>query len=460
MSDWSRGTGTRLVLLVAFMGSLCAGCKSSAAPEIPPTVSGSFITGRVVDRTTSQPVAFARVSLNLTGRIKLVLTDVEGRFNFANVAPSQYHLVVNRGGYDSAAVDVPEGIRDTSSLVVLMSRKSSVPLQKPLSKGIYRISQQRLEQDYNGDGIYLPVTVKGVAFSPTPIGGYDVSRSAIDRSMYYLDTLHANTIRTYSGADPYLLTAAVDHAITVIVSFWVNGSQSFADPVVRENLLRDFSTMVHSLRGYPSVLLWNLGNEQNYNFLSGEAVYWYDLVQEFAIAAFEIEGAYYHPVCASNGDIANIGDPSVHATDAFLTYMDLWGLNIYKQNLGPSFGIYRTRTQKPIVVTEFGIDALDNRTKFEYEDVQALVDSMNWVQIRAAADVCVGATVFEFTDEWWKAGNPSSHDYGGYQTTEHPDGYSNEEWWGLIAVTPGPSGSGVDTWRPRKVYRMFQRIWQ
>jgi hypothetical protein len=443
-------------LLVATI-MLFAGCKNAAGPDIPAKVSGSVITGQVIDRSTSQPVAFARVGLFAGSRVKFVLTDSDGRYRFANVSPSQYRLIVNRAAYDSASVDVPEGIGDTSRLTVALLRKSGIPLQKPLSKGIYRINQQLLEQDYNGDGIYLPMTVKGVAYSPTPIGGYNVSASAIDRSMLYLDTLHANTIRTYSGADPYLLTVAGDHGVTVIVSFWVDGSRSLADPLVRENLLRDFSTMVNSLKGYPSVLCWNLGNEQNYNFLPGEAVYWYDLMQEFAITAYELEGQYYHPVCASNGDIANIGDPAVRASDAYLTYMDLWASNIYKMNLGPSFATYRTRTRKPILVTEFGIDALDNRTKTEYEEVQALVDSMNWVQIRAASDICVGATVFEFTDEWWKAGDPLNHDYGGYATTEHPDGYSNEEWWGLIAVTPGTGG--VDVWRPRNVFRMFQRTW-
>jgi len=460
MNVRKRHAGDRLVFLLALAGLFAFGCKSSSAPETPQRLSGSTIIGQVIDRATAQAVAFARVGLTASSRVKIALTDAAGRFTFTGVSPGQYRVVVNRSAYDTATVEVPEGTRDTSLLTVSMLRKNTIPLQKPLSKGIYRINQRQLEQDYNGDGVYLPMVVKGIAFSPTPIGGYNVSQGAIDRSMLYLDSLHANTIRTYSGADPFLLTRAVDHGINVIVSFWVDGTQSLADPAVRETILHNFSTMVQSLKGYPSVLMWNLGNEQNYNFLPGEGLYWYDLVQELSIAAFEIEGEYYHPVCASNGDFTNIGNASLRATDGLLTYMDLWGSNIYKLNLGASFATYRTLTQKPVVVTEFGIDALSNSSRLEYEDVQALVDSLNWVQIRAAADVCVGATVFEFTDEWWKAGDPSSHDYGGYPSTEHPDGYSNEEWWGLIAVTPGPSGSGVDTWRPRKAYRMFQRQWQ
>ena len=339
-------------------------------------------------------------------------------------------------------------------------RKVSVPQVKPLGTGIFRISQKHLEEDYNGDGIYRPMRVKGVAFSPTPIGSYSYSHDAIDRSMLYLDSLHANTIRTYSGADPYLLTAAANHSVSVIVSFWVDGSYNLADPGAREELIQNFTTMVRALKDYPAVLMWNLGNEQNLPYMNGDNPFWYDLVQELSVAAFEIEGTYYHPVCASNGDMFNIGDKSKRATDSLLTYMDLWGCNIYRLNLSTSLTSYRSRSQKPIVITECGIDALDNRTKTEYELVQSLEDSLNWQQLSNAQDVCVGATFFEFTDEWWKAGDPAHHDYGGYATSEHPDGYSNEEWWGMIAVTPDANGDGYDEWRPRQVFRMFQRVWQ
>ncbi len=178
------------------------------------------------------------------------------------------------------------------------------------------------------------------------------------------------------------------------------------------------------------------------------------------MAAYLVEGTSYHPVCANNGGIENIGSTAMSADDASLSYMDLWATNIYEWDFSGSMAAYRTRSQKPIVFTEWGIDALDDRTKREYEDVQASFDSTNWTQIIAAGDVCVGGTVFEFTDEWWKAGDPSSHDFGGYSTTRHPDGYSNEEWWGVIAVTPDIDNDGFDEWRPRKVFYTLQRLWE
>jgi hypothetical protein len=440
--------------------SLLPGCTSTNEPEQPVPVSGSTIKGRVIDQATSHPVAFARAGLTSTARLRFVLSATDGGFAFTGVTPGQYHVTVDRAEYGPATVEVPPGIQDTSSLTVALVRKTAIPLVKPLSKGIFRINAKHLEEDYNGDGIYQPLRVKGVAFSPTPIGAYTYNHDGVDRSMPYLDSIHANAIRTYSGADPYLLIAAANHSVYVIVSFWVDASYDLADPAAREGIIQNFSSMVQTLKNYPAVLMWNLGNEQNLPTMNGNNPYWYDLAQELAVAAFEIEGAYYHPVCANNGDFDSIGDPAKRADDSSLTYMDLWGCNIYKLNLAPSMAYYRTRTQKPVVITECGIDALNNLTKVEYEAVQSRQDSLNWAQIVNAQDVCVGATFFEFTDEWWKAGDPLHHDFGGYPSPEHPDGFSNEEWWGFIAVTPDTSGDGYDEWRPRQVFRMFQRVWQ
>ena len=334
----------------------------------------------------------------------------------------------------------------------------ALPLIKPLSAGPVRITNKKLEVDYDGDGVYEPYYVKGAAYSITPIGDKPITSTLEDRGIQYLKYMNANTIRTYGIPGKTMLTKMAAQNIRVIAGFWVETSYDLSLLETRQKVKDDFAKMVIDLKDNPGVLIWNLGNEQNY--VNGNNANWYALCQELAIVAYQIEGEKYHPVCISNGNIYNIGDVAKNADDASLTYIDLWATNIYELNLTPQFVTYKSKSNKPLVITEYGIDALDDRIKQEYETTQAVVDSMNWSQILAASEFVVGATVFEYTDEWWKADDPTSHDYGGYATGAHPDGYSNEEWWGLIAVTPDQNGDGYDEWRPRQVYYMFKRNWK
>ncbi|MEW6509849.1 MAG: carboxypeptidase regulatory-like domain-containing protein [Bacteroidota bacterium] len=441
-------------LLGAHLSLLLAACSSSPNG---PSETPRLITGKV---TTPEgtPVVNARVTLATVTRGEVVFSDNGGVFTLDSIPPGQHTLKVERVGFQLYLAPVPAPVNGVSVMNPMLTRISgNVPAVKPLSAGPVRVRGRTLETDFDRDGVYTAFLVKGAAYSPVPISG-SVTRQTHERSMVYLSQMHANTIRTYSGADLGLLDVAVQNNVRVIVGFWVDLNADLSNPAVRQQVKEQFGTMVIELKDSPAVLLWNLGNEQNYG--NGNSPYWYTLVQELAIVAYQTEGAGYHPVCASNGAFTNIGDAALNADDASLTYMDLWGSNAYAYDLAAGVNGIRAKTAKPIVLTEWGIDALDNRTRTEYEDVQAQFDSTNWAQILAVGDVCVGGTVFEFLDEWWKAGNNLSHDYGGYPTGAHPDGYSNEEWWGLIAVTPDANGDGLDEWRPRKICYTFSRLWQ
>jgi hypothetical protein len=55
-------------------------------------------------------------------------------------------------------------------------------------------------------------------------------------------------------------------------------------------------------------------------------------------------------------------------------------------------------------------------------------------------DVGSGVTLFEFCDEWWKAGDPSAQDPGGAAPNSGGvpyDGAANEEYWGVVDVFRG-----------------------
>ncbi|RJP63236.1 MAG: hypothetical protein C4539_16815 [Ignavibacteriales bacterium] len=439
-----------IVLLV-----LSYGCSNSSENEYsyPTVISG------IVRNTGGQLLSYTKISLTTAPDYQSVWTDENGTFRLENFPSGKHKLKAEHVGYNDYTADIPSAINGTSVLNPVLSVKTyNIPIVKPVSKGTVRINGKALETDFDGDGIYTPFKVKGVAFSPTPINNKPYLNGIDDRSIQLLKEMNANTIRTYSGTGKYFLQNAAPNGIRVIVSFWVDTNYDLSSADIRQKVKDEFARMVLDFKDYSAVLMWNLGNEQNYQ--NGNNSNWYSLAQELAVEAYKVEGEKFHPVCINNGNIYNIGDASLNADDNSLTYVDLWATNIYEYNIATKLNEYKNKSGKPIVVTEYGIDALDNRTKLEYENMQAAFDSVNWAQIKASDDVCVGATVFEFTDEWWKGGTPAIHDYGGYPTSAHPDGYSNEEWWGIIATSPDTNGDGLDEWRPRKVYYMFQRNWK
>lgn len=313
-----------------------------------------------------------------------------------------------------------------------------------------------------------PFTVKGIGYQPIPIGltaesivdkqrMYDDERIYRDRDFPLLRRMGVNTIRTWGEVlSEAFLDAAWndgDHPLYVLMGFWINCREDYSDPSVRQMYKDAFRDYVERYSYHPAVLAWGVGNENNLGYCSPSGLVepFYSLGEELAQMAYEIEGPDYHPVGIVNGDLLYVGLDIFGAEDADLPHIDFWGCNVYPGNsFGHWFTNFSIRSGKPVLITEYGIDALDDRNKQEYEDVQAQYDVSQWREIAAAPNV-LGATLMSYSDEWWKAGGPATHDYGGYATDRHPDGFSNEEWWGIVRIARGV-GTDVDTVTPRKVY--------
>lgn len=74
--------------------------QASVAAAPPPC--GGELYGRVVDRTTAEPVAEARVVLEASPEApRVVLTDETGEFRFAEVCPGPWKIALERADYES-----------------------------------------------------------------------------------------------------------------------------------------------------------------------------------------------------------------------------------------------------------------------------------------------------------------------------------------------------------------------
>jgi|GEM_PF-1186317 len=340
---------------------------------------------------------------------------------------------------------------------------------KPKSTGMVRL---------NSSGLFVngsEFTIKGVGYQPTPIGesvewGYNMFAhpELWARDFPLLRNMNANTIRTWGKVTnaQFLIDAwhGGDKPIYVIMGYWLDSwNNDYSDPTTRANILSDFRTYVQTYKDYPAVLMWAIGNEDNLALQSRgiNPSDFYSLCDEMAEAAYEAEGAAYHPVVIINGDVGNIGDPAKHADDLSLTYVDAWAMNTYPgSSLTAKINEYSTKSAKPLYISEYGIDAYNDSADAEYGSEQAEWDLNLWRDI-ANSNITIGGTVMAYSDEWWKGihsatrtgcpdSNAAYHSDCGYPTANHPDGYANEEWWGI--VRPVDNGANPDIMQPRQVY--------
>ena len=314
--------------------------------------------------------------------------------------------------------------------------------------------------------------VKGVCGITTPVGE-DPSNPPYykwwdDPSNYLTDfelmeAMGANTVRTYSvsGITTEALDAAHEHGLYVIMGYWVNDWQDLSDPEVRQNIIDEFVELVENHKDHPAVLMWAFGNEVDMFYPQhhpgGDLRDWYSLVQEAAQAAKAVDPN--HPIICVNQGITEIGDESLGADDASLPSLDIWGVNEYRGiTFGNLFSKYRSKTNKPMILTEWGCDAWDGVNGVEDQEVQAMFVESLWSEIGAhigPAGPCLGGTVFGWSDGWWKAGSPSAHTTTSqWLNYMYPDPNINEEWWGIVAIDP----SGEKT--PRKAYYTLQELWK
>jgi hypothetical protein len=310
-----------------------------------------------------------------------------------------------------------------------------------------------------------PYIIKGAAWAPTSIGTLsDVTSRRNEFGSWYradiqlLKEMNANTVYVFLdfGTTPELIETAMavldycyQNGIMVIMTTDEDGSDNTAN----------IMSVVNAFKNHPAILMWALGNEWNlwrpdrplyyahYSTLSAAA----SAMQANALQVKSLDAN--HPVASILGEINYPTQSDVNnIVNNICTAVDVWGANIYR---GPEFYALFTEwkgmSAKPLFLSEFGTDAFRSTSWWPvvgYEDQAMQANYINTLWLDMAKElsandpskVCLGGTVFEWNDEWWKtgSGNPTLHDPGGYETTwnpiAHPDGFANEEWFGIVSV--------------------------
>lgn len=342
-------------------------------------------------------------------------------------------------------------------------KTENTPLEKGVSTGRVRIIGGELYVDGR------PFFIKGMGYNPIPIGRGYAYDFTLDPRIYGRDfpklrEAGVNTIRVWNSvASREFLDAAYNNGqnpIYVIMGFYVEPSR-ISDIIYREAVVSDFKNYVQRFKDHPAVLMWCVGNEvefqlqklwpENENKLRD----WFSLLNELSRAAFEVEGSSYHPVMTSAAEIYLIGDGSIGSDDNSLKFLDVWGATLFRgRSFEGAFDQFRERSSKPLVVTEFGIDAWDSIRGVEDENTQAEYAADLLRELFSAGERVLGGCYFEWTDEWSKSGSPNTHNPGGYEMPSFPDGVSDEEWFGVCRVSENVGGP--DIIQPRLVYQTIK----
>ena len=296
--------------------------------------------------------------------------------------------------------------------------------------------------------------------------------------MSLLKNMGVNVIRQYTGVpakwiryiyENYGIYTMLNHSFgrygLTIEGVWTPVT-IYDDPKTRDLLISEVTQLVKDYQNTPGLLLYLLGNENNYGLFwqgaetedfpddEGRIQFigesrgrpMYRLMNEVTKMMKAIDPS--HPVAICNGDVLFIDIIAEECKD-----VDIYGTNTYRGvSFGDMFQVVKDKLDMPVMFTEFGADAFNAVENKEDQFSQAYYMVGNWKEIyENAAGLgkvgnSIGGFTFQFSDGWWKFGfddrlnadvhdNNASWSNGGYARDLAAPGANNmnEEWFGICA---------------------------
>lgn len=293
---------------------------------------------------------------------------------------------------------------------------------------------------------------------------------SLDYEMALMRDMGVNAIRVYAGIparwiqyiyDNFGIYTILNHPMGryghSIDGVW-RSPTDYSDARTREVLVSEVAELARRYARTPGLLMWLLGNENNYGLYwasaevenlpeaqrdDARATYLYSLMGE-AIDAIHARDTN-HPVAIANGDLQFL-----EVIRRECPNLDIMGSNVYRgASSRDLFDRVAQVLDVPFVYTEFGSDAYDARESREDDVAQAEILVSLWQEIyehaygHGRAQNAIGGMVFQWSDGWWKyrqETNLDVHDETASWSNEaYPFDYvagennMNEEWFGICA---------------------------
>ena len=391
-------------------------------------------------------------------------------------------------------------------LVILASTMAPTPASA--QDATPRLPVIELVKDDSGTRLQVDgedIMVLGVNWDYFPVGTtYNYSfwtepdhiiEAALEREMSLLKAMGGNAIRAYVGITPhwvryiyekYGIYTVLNHALArygVTVGGVFNANTDYSDPRARAVVMAEIEEMVNAFKDTPGVLMWLLGNENNYGLVwssaetedlpAGEADayrarHMYSLFGDVAKRIKEMDPT--RPVAMANGDLQYIDIIAEEVPD-----LDVFGTNVYRGiSFGDLFQEVHDKLDRPVMFTEFGADVWDAKNMREDQVVQAKYLIEQWREIyeqsagKGMVGNSIGGLTFQWSDGWWKFGQESRLDIQDTNASWANDAYPedfvegdnnmNEEWWGIVAKGPTDHNNLYELY-PRAAYYALQEAY-
>ncbi|KAH7468709.1 uncharacterized protein KRP23_11086 [Phytophthora ramorum] len=308
--------------------------------------------------------------------------------------------------------------------------------------------------------------VRGVNYAPTPIGKpgrLDMlgEPTIFLRDLQNLRLMNANAVKTYDFYSHVqhqgFLDAAFNHNVDpvyTIFSIWIDQgmmeSQQAENSPEFQHLVHEYYLMAKQTGGHPGVMGYSIGGEMNSITVIHDKTFW---------SKFQALTSAVRRGLKENNNAQKIitttfvddGGATFVAGEQFQADVDMWGSNVYQTDY-PGSVIPRFLAvpgDKPLLVSEYGFpyasdkgigDTMQLNYVADLLTQQALAMQNNFQQTDGLNEqALVGGFVFEYSDEWWKAGNPDEHNLGLVKNGQFPLGYLSEEYFGLFSASRATS---------------------
>lgn len=277
-----------------------------------------------------------------------------------------------------------------------------------------------------------PFYMKGICYHPVKIGKTKRSFETLTEDLTLMKEAGINTLRVYEPIDDIQVLDELHNAgIKVVISFGYNQKGRF------DIISGTFINYIRKYKDHDAILMWELGNEYNYNpqWFGGDINNWYKSM-EFVAQIIQLEDPS-RLVSSAHGDLPDMDALNIAPS------IQVWGMNVYRWDQPQSiFEEWEAISDKPMYFAELGADSYmtkstENYKKGENQLAQADANRIILEKVLSNNDKNIGSFIFQFTDGLWKAGNPKKQDTGGSAPNSDGtpyDGTANEEYWGIVDI--------------------------